>query len=211
MPVNGDFSSSEFDAWADTYDQSISADQFPFTGYERLLDKVVTMAKVKPGMSVLDLGSGTGNLAFRFFQLECNLCCCDFSFPMLQKARKKIPGVGFFQCDLRFPVPLQLSGSFDRIVSAYVFHHFDLDEKIRILHRLLFKMSKSSCIVIGDISFQNQSALEIAKADVGNEWEQEFYWIADETLAAMQIAGMRVEYLQVSSCAGVYIITYPDS
>jgi hypothetical protein len=37
--------------------------------------------------------------------------------------------------------------------------------------------------VLGDIAFQNMIALEKVKAAAGDEWEDEFYWLADESLA----------------------------
>ena len=87
------FPSSDFDDWAETYDVSVSIDQFPFYRYETFLDKVVALADAKPGLSVLDLGTGTGNLALRLASLGCDLWCTDFSAPMLEKARQKLPGL----------------------------------------------------------------------------------------------------------------------
>ncbi len=78
------FSPDAFDAWADSYDQDVvSQDVFPFAGYQRVLDTVVMLAGAQPGMSVLDLGTGTANLALRFAALGCDLWCTDFSAPML--------------------------------------------------------------------------------------------------------------------------------
>ena len=61
------FPAEEFDIWAATYDQSVIASQgFPFTGYADVLKKVVEVTQPQSGMSILDLGTGTGNLAIRF-------------------------------------------------------------------------------------------------------------------------------------------------
>jgi ubiquinone/menaquinone biosynthesis C-methylase UbiE len=43
-------------------------DGFPFDGYERVLDVVVHAAGASAGMRVLDVGTGTGNLAERFLR-----------------------------------------------------------------------------------------------------------------------------------------------
>ncbi|MGZ6346323.1 MAG: class I SAM-dependent methyltransferase, partial [Anaerolineales bacterium] len=91
MVINDSFPCSEFDDWAETYDFSVSNNQFPFTGYKTLLEKIVKLADVKPRMRVLDLGTGTGNLAIRFARSNCDLWCTDFSSGMLEKARQKIP------------------------------------------------------------------------------------------------------------------------
>jgi len=119
---------SEFDIWAETYDASVGIDQFPFHGYRDVLRRIIALAGPIPGLSVLDLGTGMGNLALRLVALGCDLWCTDFSAPMLEKARQKLSAAYFFLHDLRDDLPIEINLPFDRIVSAYVFHHFELDE-----------------------------------------------------------------------------------
>ena len=59
-----------FDRWAQTYDQDVAApaEGFPFAGYARALEKVYQKAKADTGMSILDLGVGTGNLSKYFIR-----------------------------------------------------------------------------------------------------------------------------------------------
>jgi hypothetical protein len=109
MPDNDPFSSSEFDPWASTYDKDVSAQsQFPFDGYDQVLETVVRLAAPTAGMSVLDIGTGTGNLALRFARRGCELWCADFSEAMLSKAREKIPRGHFVLHDLRGAMPAEL-------------------------------------------------------------------------------------------------------
>jgi len=207
MPSDDPFPPSEFDRWAEAYDRSVTTDQFPFHGYQRLLEMVVALAEAKPGLSILDLGTGTGNLAFRFAALGCDLWCSDFSAPMLEKARRKLPAAHFILHDLHLPLPSDLAGPFDRIVSAYVFHHFELDEKIRIVRSLVLeRLGPGGRLVIGDIAFPDTAAREKMKIDAGDEWENEFYWLADESVSALQKAGIQAEYIQVSVCAAVFVL-----
>ena len=206
--MDNDFPASTFDEWAERYDRSVSIDQYPFLGYREVLACIVELAEPRPGLTVLDLGTGTGNLALLFQQHGCELWCTDFSKLMLEIARRKLPGAHFFHHDLRSPLPPGLGGRFERIVSAYVFHHFPLDEKIRILRTLAdLHMAPGGRMVIGDIAFQDQAALEQFKTGAGEEWEDEFYWLADETISALMNIGIGVEYRQVSRCAGVFILT----
>ena len=201
------FPASEFDEWAETYDASVSINQFPFYGYPDLLRQIVLLAEPHPGQSVLDLGTGTGNLAQLFAHRKCQLWCTDFSEPMLEKARQKLPEAHFALHDLRLPLPAEFQRPFDCIVSAYVFHHFELDEKVRILRGLLPNLAPGGRIIIGDISFPDAAAREKVKVAAGDEWEDEFFWRSDEALPALEEAGFKVEYTQVSTCAGIFHIT----
>ncbi len=161
------FPHEDFDDWADTYDASVTIDGFPFYGYQEVLEKTVALADARPGMTLLDLGTGTGNLALHFGRLGCELWCTDFSEPMLAKARQKLPLAQFCLQDLRNAWPAELLLRFDRIVSAYVFHHFELEEKIRIVRDLLQEhLISGGRLVIADIAFpESVSAGKVEEAN----------------------------------------------
>ncbi len=206
MATNDSFPCSEFDDWAETYDLSVLNDQFPFIGYKTFLDTIVSLADVKPSDRVLDLGTGTGNLAVRFASMGCGVWGTDFSASMLEKARQKIPSAHFVLNDLRSDWPPELNHPFDRIISAYVFHHFELEQKMHILSNLIHLIEPNGRIIIGDISFQDTRNLETMKIREEGNWEDEFYWLADEAAPTLENLGFKVEYAQVSSCAGVYLL-----
>jgi len=208
MAVVDPFPSSEFDQWADSYDQDVAAQPlFPFAGYDRVLDTVVQLAAADPGTEVLELGIGTGNLARRFADLGCRIWGSDFSPAMLAKAQDKLPEATLVRHDLRDPLPEQLQRRFDRIVSAYTFHHFEMRKKVSLIDRLMRDhVNSGGRMVIGDISFRSAGEMAAFAASVGEAWELEPYWLTDEAQAALQHAGLMVSYEQVSECAGVYEI-----
>jgi putative AdoMet-dependent methyltransferase len=202
------FPSSDFDHWAETYDQDVVAqDRFPFAGYEQALRTVVELAAPEAGMTVLDVGTGTGNLAARFAERGCQLWGSDFSRTMLKRARQKVPAAQLVVHDLGGDWPAELDRRFDRVVSAYVFHHFALRLKVKLAREIAHRhLEPAGRLVIADLSFPDEEAQRAFALSVGDLWEEEHYWLADESISAITEAGLRVGYLQVSTCAGVYCI-----
>ena len=199
-----------FDDWAERYDTCVGSSTGLFRGYDQVLERIVLSADARPGMRVLDLGIGTGNLAQRFIALGCKVWGADFSSAMLTKARAKVPQTKLVQMDLLWDSwPDVLTGQrFDRIVSAYVFHEFDLATKVRLLKRLADDhLAGRERIVVGDVAFPSLQALQQAGAD---HWdEDEYYWAADEAIAACEEAGFHASYMRVSSCGGVFTLSLP--
>ena len=208
MTQNDPFPPSDFDPWAKTYDDDVREQNvFPFDGYARVLETVVQWAEPHSGMSVLDIGTGTGNLALMFAERGCDLWCTDFSEAMLEKAREKLPQAHFVLADLRADWSPELDRRFDRIVSAYVFHHLELDAKVRVCKELVTnRLTPNGALIIGDLSFPNKAAMDEFAESVGDLWEEEFFWLADESIRALEAAGLTVSYQQISACAGVYLL-----
>ncbi len=206
--MNDLFPPSEFDDWAPSYDQNASTDRgFPFDGYSTMLRTIVQRASPKAGDTVLDLGIGTGNLALFFAELGCGIWGVDFSTEMLKLAGKKLPTASLAVRDLRDELPAHFPLRFNHIVSAYTFHHFPLEEKVELIQRLMTKrLLPGGVMVIGDIAFNDAAAEDAFKREAGDEWEQEYYWLANESLSALADAGLAAAYEQVSSCAGVYTL-----
>lgn len=202
------FPASDIDRWAEAYDEDVlKASVFPFAGYRDVLETVLQQAEAREGMCVLDVGIGTGNLAQRFIDGGCRVWGSDFSAAMLTIARKKLPPAQLVLHDLRGAWPPELDRRFDRIVSAYTFHHFELERKVALCQMLTSEhVEREGRLLIADISFASRAAMQELAASVGEPWEEEPYWVGDEALQALRHAGMRATYQQVSACAGVYRI-----
>jgi putative AdoMet-dependent methyltransferase len=195
-----------FDQWAKDYDNSLLSDKdsFPFAGYERVLECVVSLADVKPDMRILDLGIGTGNLAARFVNKGCIVWGLDFSAEMLAQTRAKLPQINLVQANLLDDWTKGLQLTFDRVVSAYVFHEFDLETKIKLLQKISSHcLSTSGLILVADIAFPDVHI----RTQASQHWqwdEDEYYWAADEAKPLCEQAGFQVAYEQISSCGGVF-------
>lgn len=199
-----------FNDWADSYDDLTDSPEHPFPhgGYEQVLDEVVKQAGAARGQAVLDLGTGTGKLAAKFAALGCSLWGTDLSTEMLAQARAKLPGAVLVQADLVEEWPASLARRFDRIVSSYVLHEFDLKTKVGILQRAAAHLAPGGRIVIGDIAFPTVAELEEARVRWYERWDDdEWYWAADEAVPALCAAGLDASYVQVSECGGVFVVT----
>ncbi|MGD0112612.1 MAG: class I SAM-dependent methyltransferase [Armatimonadota bacterium] len=202
-----------FDDWADSYDDQTAAAQhpFPYGGYDLVLAEVVKQAAASPGQSVLDLGIGTGKLAAKFAELGCSVWGVDFSAEMLAQARAKLPEAVLAQANLMDEWPPLLERRFDRIVSSYVLHEFDLDAKVSLLQRATDHLVSGGRIVIGDIAFETVEERDAGRARWHERWDDdEWYWAADEAIPACRTAGIHATYTQVSECGGVFAIAKMD-
>jgi putative AdoMet-dependent methyltransferase len=198
-----------FDEWAAHYDRTVgSGGSFPFGGYEKVLGEIAKLAAAGPGMRVLDVGTGTGNLAKRFAAVGCSVWGTDFSSEMLAEARAKLPQASFVRANLLGVWPAELPQRFGRIVSAYVLHEFDLPTKISLLQQMAHHhLGDGGRIVVGDIAFPTAQAREEAHRRWGDLWdEDEHYWAADEAMAACEEARLRAQYSQISHCGGVLVV-----
>ena len=197
-----------FDRWAKDYDHSTrDRSDFPFVGYEDVLDAVRSRTASGRGHAVLDVGIGTGNLAGRFVADGCDVHGLDFSRAMLARVAERFPGVPLVEADLRTGVPA-LDRRFDRIVSGYVFHEFPAPVKVELIRTFVSDhLAPGGRMVIGDLAFPSREIHDAAAAHWANRWDgDEHYWVAEEMLPELRRAALSARYEQISSCAGVFVV-----
>lgn len=83
--------SFDFDSmpWVDEYDHVVESGLDIFSRYDDILEAVSEIACPSPGLSVPDIGTGTGNLSFRCLARGISVVGLDPSEKMLAKARAK--------------------------------------------------------------------------------------------------------------------------
>jgi SAM-dependent methyltransferase len=74
-----------------------------------------------PGLSVLDLATGTGTLAAAFAERGHRVAGIDFAERLLRRARRRLPGADFRLMDLA-DLPRLPDDAYDVVALAYVLH-----------------------------------------------------------------------------------------
>lgn len=127
----------KFDKKAEKYD-----DGYEGRLSEKFYDLVTENVSLSEGMSILDMGCGTGTILYRLSQ-KCSISGygVDVEEKMFEQARKKCPDMQIINCSCD-STPFEDS-SFDAIVACMAYHHFpDKDGFSKECARLLKKGGK---------------------------------------------------------------------
>ncbi|MBO4928846.1 MAG: methyltransferase domain-containing protein [Clostridia bacterium] len=199
-----------FDAWQAKYDADVAACEeagdYPFAGYTELHQQVFDIVHAREGVSVLDLGCGTGKLTARILEAGHPVTAVDFSGQMLQAAAHNAPGATFVQGELA-QVPDLLAGqTFDCIIAVYALHHLPDAEKYALLTALREHLNPEGVIVLGDVSFPDRDGLEAVREAYEEDWDDsEFYLVREELEQALP--QFDVDCIPISFCADVLILS----
>lgn len=157
MPRSRHAEDFNHDEEAAGYDADVRNEEDPIrAGYAELLDWLAVEAGVTPASSVLELGSGTGNLSARLGPAR-ETVCVDVSEEMMLVAREKLAGrsdVTWVRKDLLeyFDTP---GPSFDVVVSSYAIHHLTDDEKQALFARVAARLNDGGRVSFGDLMFES--------------------------------------------------------
>jgi putative AdoMet-dependent methyltransferase len=173
----------DFDDWAERYDEVVAAGSEIYARYDDVLEMVVKLAGISPGKRVLDIGTGTGNLALRCLARGAVVVGLDPSKRMLAKVREKVGSnlrAEFHQVDepfLHVPYP---DASFDAVVSTYAFHHIPHRLKHDSAHEMIRVLKPGGVWALGDLVFESEEAEREALRKY--EWLEEEYFVRIEEL-----------------------------
>lgn len=199
-----------FDRWQATYDADVlacdQAGEYPFAGYCQLMEQLFQLVHSREGVSVLELGCGTGLLAGRLERAGHPVTGVDFSEKMLAQARKNAPDSVFYRSTLP-QLPPELAGKqFDCIIAAYSLHHLRDEEKYAFFRALRPYLAPEGAILVGDVSFPTRRGLEQCREAYGAEWDaDEFYFVREELEQALP--EYHLDAIPISFCADVLILT----
>ena len=188
---------------ADSYDAQVRDERDPIrTGYDEVLEWVVSEARVISTSRVLELGSGTGNLSYLIPRCA-ELVCVDLSEKMEAIARLKlahIPNRRFIKADILEAFE-HVNPPFDSVISTYTVHHLTDDEKRLLFAEIFASLVPCGRAIFGDLMLQNggEKALEIQKyllngdAKTAQALDEEFFWSIDATVLDLANLGFKVQ------------------
>lgn len=195
-----------YDRWALVYDH----DANPLPALEEpLVREAIGDAN---GLSVLDLGCGTGRHALWLAAEGARVTALDFSEGMLAEARGK-PGAGairFIVHDLNRPLPFE-DGGFDLAVSGLVLEHLrDLDAFFRETRRVLRADGRAVLSAMHPAMFLRGSQARFTDPESGEIVQPGSYphTLGDFVMAAVR-TGFRIEGIGEHAPDAAFAARYP--
>lgn len=109
-----------------------------------VIKRIIELGRISGGKNVLDLGCGTGNIAYQIKNtINCHLIGVDVSPDMLKVASSKVLEVVLADVDNQ-RLPFR-DGSFDTIVGAYVVHQI---KNLNLMLAECYRVLKDGALVL---------------------------------------------------------------
>ena len=195
-----------FNQWAAQYDQTVAqtkADsQYPFAGYDTVLQAIETIVAAKPQPEVLDAGFGTGVLTRRLAERGAQITGFDFALAMVETVRNQLPQAELFVHDFNDGWPAVLAEKqFDFIVSTYALHHLSVAGQIAWIQEMLGHLKPGGRVLIGDVAFDNAAALYACRDQAGERWDADEIYLTREQLKP--VFAQQLQWQRCSFCAAL--------
>ncbi|MFL2105323.1 class I SAM-dependent methyltransferase [Desemzia sp. FAM 23991] len=194
-----------FTDWATDYDDFVTGEDEEykevFLGYDSILQELVK----RSGEFVLELGVGTGNLTRKLLAAGKRVYPIEPSGEMRQLADAKLLGtVDIIDGDMQtFPLPPY---KINTILSSYVFHHLNANEKAEVLHQYYELLEDGGSVVFADTMFIDRDSYEqkLAEAahnqfyDLEEDLKREYYPLIPDLYRSFKDAGFSVSFTQMN-------------
>ncbi len=157
--------------------------------YERLQEAVAAASAGPAVVSLLDLGTGTGETLAAVLDRHPGAAAVgvDQSEAMLAAARQRLAGarVELRVAELTDPLP---AGPFDLVVSALAVHHLDGPDKADLFARIAGVLGPGGRFVLGDVVIPVDPADAVTPVTDGHDrpstLADQLGWLADAGFAA---------------------------
>jgi putative AdoMet-dependent methyltransferase len=202
------------DDWAAGYDKDVQNETNPIrAGYGDLLGWVAKRINESAARTVVDLGSGTGNL-ISLISEPVAIIAVDTSSKMHEVARAKLLGrsIEYVKDDILAFVTEKLEPC-NAITSTYALHHLTPEEKQICLKAMASKLNPGGQIVIGDLMFENEASMnevvetfvERGQTHIVRDIQDEFFWDIERDCNVLTACGLTVSTEQFSDLSWVFV------
>jgi 2-polyprenyl-3-methyl-5-hydroxy-6-metoxy-1,4-benzoquinol methylase len=104
---------------------------------QRRVELIAQGGRLGPGVSVLEIGCGTGNFTEHFAEHGAEILAVDISPDLLERAAERdLPAE-----QVRFACKpfeeCELDGPFDAVIGSSILHHLDIEASLTKIHQLL--------------------------------------------------------------------------
>jgi putative AdoMet-dependent methyltransferase len=203
----------DFDQWAGNYDGWVASDDPVYARYGTVLARVIDLSGASKGKRILDIGTGTGNLAGLLLDRGAEVFGLDPSRKMLDLAAVKLRGREGLELKQVAEPFLEIpydDGAFDAVVSTYAFHHVHPSRKPACILEMLRVLKPGGIWVTGDLIFQDEEDEQEALAS--HDWlEEEYYTKIADLLPLFREMGMTLKSEQYTMITWVLWATKPGS
>ncbi|PHV70539.1 cysteine synthase [Sporanaerobium hydrogeniformans] len=206
-----------FDNWADAYDGTIMASTGEylevFENYDSILKDTVAAIHKPEGALVLDLGSGTGNLAHQAALAGYRVLGIEPNERMRQIAKAKYPSITFLEGTfLNLP---HSDEQVDAIISSYAFHHLSDQEKGAAIKLFASKLKNHGKVIFADTTYASveaqKSLLQEAEAkgykSLTRDLKTEFYTTHQVLEKLFKNQGFSIQFVQKNKFVWILIAT----
>ena len=192
-----------FDDWVDSYDASVSGQDPEYRDVFEKYDEILSGVANKSFGTVVEFGTGTGNLTAKLIDEGHNVIGIEPNDAMRAVTAKRFPNLVLMDGDLLdFEAPQKV----DTFVSSYVFHHLKDNEKEKALSTYATILPVGGKIVFADTVFTSEEAkqAQIIKErargfnNVADDLEREYYTTIPVLTKSFEKAGFDVQFEQMN-------------